>query len=47
MIFAWFGGPRWEVTGVHPLLRLEDRRTMRDAAQGAALVIGISVQWLS
>ena len=41
IIFAWFGGPRWEVTGVRPLLRLEDRRTMRDAAQGAALVIGI------
>ncbi len=41
IIFAWFGGPRWELTGIRPLLRLEDRRDMRDAIQGALLVIGI------
>ncbi|MBT4459524.1 MAG: rhomboid family intramembrane serine protease [Anaerolineae bacterium] len=41
LIFAWFGGPRWEVEGIHPLLQLKDHRNMRDAVIGAAVVIGI------
>ena len=41
LIFAWFGGPRWEVEGIHPLLQLKDRRNMRDAFIGAAVVVGI------
>ena len=41
LIFAWFGGPRWEVEGIYPLLKLEDRRNMRDAMIGAIIVLGI------
>ena len=41
LIFAWFGGPRWEVEGIHPLLQLKDHRNMRDAFIGAAVVVGI------
>ncbi len=41
LIFAWFGGPRWEVEGIYPLLKLEDRRNMRDAVIGTFVVIGI------
>ncbi len=41
LVFAWFGGPRWEVEGIYPLLKLKDNRDMRDAVAGAAVVIGI------
>ncbi len=41
IIFAWFGGPRWEVEGIAPFLHLEDRRNMQDAVIGAFVVIGI------
>lgn len=41
LVFAWFGGPRWEVEGIYPLLKLEDRRDMRDAFIGALVVMGI------
>ncbi len=41
LVFAWFGGPRWEVEGVYPLLRLEDQHDMRDAAIGSVVVIVI------
>ncbi len=41
LIFAWFGGPRWEVEGIYPLLRLIDRRDFGNAIVGAAVVIGI------
>jgi len=41
LIFAWFGGPRWEVDGIAPLLRLEDQRDMRDAITGTLVVLGI------
>ena len=41
LIFAWFGGPRWEVEGIYPLLRLVDRRDFGNAIVGAAVVGGI------
>ena len=41
LTFAWFGGPRWEVEGIYPLLKLEDRRNMRDALVGTLVVMGI------
>ncbi|MBT3320883.1 MAG: rhomboid family intramembrane serine protease [Anaerolineae bacterium] len=41
LVFAWFGGPRWEAEGIYPLLKLVDRRNMRDAIIGALVVIGI------
>ena len=39
LIFAWFGGPRWEVQGVYPLLHMDDRRELRDVILGAAIVL--------
>ncbi|NQU30384.1 MAG: rhomboid family intramembrane serine protease [Anaerolineae bacterium] len=41
LIFAWFGGPRWEVKGIYPLVQVVDRRSMRDAITGAVVVAGI------
>ncbi len=41
LVFAWFGGPRWEVGGIYPLLKLEDRHNMRDAIIGSLVVMGI------
>ena len=41
LIFSWFGGPRWEMEGDYPLLRLEDSRNTGDAITGALIVIGI------
>lgn len=38
-IFAWFAGPRWNVAGIFPDLRLEDSREFREIALGAGLVI--------
>ncbi len=39
LIFAWFGGPLWQVEGLYPLLRLVDRRESRDAVLGAAATL--------
>ena len=39
LIFAWFGGPLWQVEGLYPLLRLVDRRESRDVILGAAVVL--------
>ncbi len=41
LVFAWFGGPRWEVEGIYPLIKINDQRNIRDAITGAAIVIGI------
>lgn len=41
LIFAWLGGPRWEVEGIYPLVKLIDRRELRDAIIGAVVVGGI------
>ncbi len=41
LIFAWFGGPRWEVEGLYPLLHITDRRDMRDAITAALIVFAI------
>jgi len=41
LIFAWFGGPRWEVDGIYPLVQVVDRRNLRDAITGTLVVAGI------
>jgi len=41
LIFAWFGGPRWEVEGIYPLVQVVDRRNLRDAITGTLVVAGI------
>jgi rhomboid protease GluP len=38
-MFAWFAGPRWEVAGISPDLRLQDQREFREIVLGAGLVI--------
>jgi rhomboid protease GluP len=39
LIFAWFGGPLWQVEGIYPLLHLVDKRESRDVILGAAAVL--------
>lgn len=41
LIFAWLGGPRWEVEGLYPLLHIVDQRSLRDALTAALVVAGI------
>ncbi|MBC8334445.1 MAG: rhomboid family intramembrane serine protease [Anaerolineales bacterium] len=41
LIFAWFGGPRWEVEGIYPLVQVVDHRNLRDAITGGLVVVGI------
>ncbi len=41
LVFTWFGGPRWEVEGIYPLLQLVDRRDFRDSVLGALVVLGV------
>ncbi len=41
LIFAWFGGPRWVVEGIYPLVQVVDRRNLGDAITGALVVVGI------
>ncbi len=38
-MFAWFAGPRWEVVGISPDLRLQDQRESREIILGVGLVI--------
>lgn len=38
-IFAWFAGPRWQVAGIAPDLKLEDERETREVVIGAGVVI--------
>jgi rhomboid protease GluP len=38
VIFAWFAGPLWELEGEYPVLRLADRRGLREIVTGAGLV---------
>jgi len=38
LIFAWFAGTLWQVSGVSPNLSLTDQREFRDVLTGAALV---------
>lgn len=38
-IFAWFASPIWQVTGIPPMMRLEDKREYRDWAIGIAAVV--------
>ncbi len=39
LTFAWFAGPRWQVEGISPDLRLVDQREFRDVVLGAGLVL--------
>jgi len=39
LMFAWFAGPLWDLEGIYPLVRLVDRRTVRDVALAAAGVL--------
>lgn len=39
LIFSWIAGPRWEVEGVYPSLKMVDRREGRDVILGTALVL--------
>lgn len=41
LIFAWFAGPRFEMEGIYPSLRLADTREMREILTGVAVVIFI------
>ena len=41
LIFAWFGGPRWKIEGISPLLELVDQRDTGDALSGTVIVVGI------
>jgi len=38
-IFAWFAGPRWQVTGIAPDLKLENERETREVIIGAGTVV--------
>jgi rhomboid protease GluP len=38
-LFTWFAGPRWEVEGIFPNLKMEDRREFREVVFGAGAVI--------
>ncbi len=39
MIFAWFAGPRWAVTGIQPELKLADQREIREIITGSGIVL--------
>ncbi len=39
LIFAWFAGPVWELTGTLGMPQLRDKREIRDIVTGAAAVI--------
>ncbi len=39
LMFAWFGGPLWEVEGIPPSLYLADKRQPHQIFTGAALVV--------
>ncbi|MBI3737874.1 MAG: rhomboid family intramembrane serine protease [Chloroflexi bacterium] len=39
LIFTWFAGPLWGLTGTYPALQLADQREPRQVLTGAAVVI--------
>ena len=39
LMFTSFAGPVWELAGIHPLLHVEDRRSLRELITGAAVVL--------
>ncbi len=48
MIFTWFAGPRWAVTGIPPEMHLVDQRESREMITGAgivALIFGALAAW--
>jgi rhomboid protease GluP len=43
LLFTWFGGPRWKVEGLYPLLSLVDEREGHGALAGTAAVLLIFI----
>jgi len=43
LAFTWFGGPRWQVEGIYPSLRLVDEREGHGAVTGTAIVLLIFI----
>jgi len=41
LIFAAMGGPRWEMEGIYPLMKLVDRRDMSHAITAGLVVVGL------
>ena len=39
LLFTWFGGPRWKVEGIYPMLSLVDEREGRGALAGTTAVL--------
>jgi rhomboid protease GluP len=39
LMFTSFAGPVWEVTGIQPMLHLDDTRSSREVVTGAAIVL--------
>ncbi|SRR6266540_598634 len=39
VVFTWFAGPRWEISGVFPNYHLADSREFRDIVLGASMVV--------
>lgn len=39
LIFTWFAGPRWEVEGIYPNIKLTDTREPREVLTGASVVL--------
>jgi len=39
LLFTWFGGPRWRVEGIYPMLSLVDEREGRGALAGTIAVL--------
>ena len=47
-IFAWYAGPRWQLSGVYPDFKLQDSTELREIVNGASIVIllfGLLAVW--
>jgi rhomboid protease GluP len=43
LLFTWFGGPRWKVEGIYPMLSLVDEREGHGALSGTVAVLLIFI----
>jgi rhomboid protease GluP len=39
LIFTWYAGPRWQLDGLYPDLRLQDSTELREVVNGAGIVL--------
>jgi rhomboid protease GluP len=39
LIFTWYAGPRWQLDGLYPDLRLQDSTELREIVNGAGIVL--------